>query len=264
MAALYNRRTSPLLGGSPIAPSFAGLSLFHDNSRSHLLDDLTVLCGDIKFPLLNKAKEKIVTKCASIEQSKSVKRHESSTFATLRDVFSCRTRSTDSSFFDAEEELQQSSIRSGKTCDWFGRPAMQSPLNEKKGLAYWDDSLTSTSSGASTESEKFSSLSHSTPAQTPDFHRLTRRPPISRRRAMFPLWINTAIARIYPNNAESRYARVGRASFPSLPETLSLDFPTSPESFVGVQVDTDGLNGVRASDGSVEKKPRNKWNGNWV
>ncbi|KAJ9099020.1 hypothetical protein QFC20_005777 [Naganishia adeliensis] len=268
MSAQYNRRTSPLLKGSPSASSFAGLSLFHDNSRSHLLDDLTVLCGDIKFPLLNMAKEKIVKKCGTIEKSKPVgpaKRQESSTFASLRDVFLCRTRSVESSFFD-DKHLQQSSSQSANTFDWLGHPAMQYPFEEKNGTGYSDNSLTSTSSGMSSESEKLSFNSLAT-SQVLDTQRVSRRPSIFRRRAMLPLWINTALARIYPNNSESRFSRINGTSFPSSPQTLSLEFPTSPASFTGIKVDVDGLNERResaGSGGSAEKKPRNKWNGNWV
>lgn len=269
MSAQYNRRTSPLLNGSPLAPSFAGLSLFHDNSRSHLLDDLTVLCGDIKFPLLHKAKEKIVKKCGLIEKSKAVgpaKRQESSTFATLRDVFLCRTRSVESSFFD-EKHLQHSS-RPSSNFDRFGRSAMQYPFGEKNGAGYRDNSLiSSTSSGMSSGYEKSSFNSLATSAQTLDPHRVSPGPPICRRRAMLPLWINITLARFYSSNAEARSSRDNGASFPSSPQTINLGFSTSPASFEGIQVDVDGLDERRESAGScgsAEMKPRNKWNGNWV
>jgi hypothetical protein len=209
MSAQYNRRTSPLLNVSPSAPSFAGLSIFHDNSRSHLLDDLTVLCGDIKFPLLHKAKEKIVKKCGPIEKSKPVgpaKRQESSTFATFRDVFLCRTRSVESSFSD-EKHLQQSSSRPGNSIR-IGRSAMKYPFEGKNGAGYRDNSLnSSTSSGMSSGYEKSSFNSLATSAQTLDTRRVSSRPPICRRRAMLPLWINTTLARFYPSNAEARYSR---------------------------------------------------------
>lgn len=247
------------------SPPVTGLSLFHDNGRAHLVDDLSFLCGDIKFPVLSKCKKALTKSCGSTTEAKAIKSKrttESSTFSSIKDMLSCRSHNIDSSFFD-EKDFRQLSISSTKTVD--------SSLNfkEKDQTTCTTKSVSRFTSNSSEGSSEYGQSRFSTASDclhTLDTDRIFQPAIIRRRRNMLPLWINTAISRFYPSNAESRHAQLGQGVFPSSLETLSLEFAPSPVGQGGFEVEVDRLAGGegRRVDAIEMKQPRGKWNGNWI
>jgi hypothetical protein len=258
-------RTTSFFNGSISSPPVTGLSLFHDNGRAHLADDLSFLCGDIKFPVLSKCKKALIKMCGSTTEAKPVKakpRTESSTFLTLKNMLSCRSHNIDSSFFD-ERDFRQLSVSSTKTMD----SSLQ--FKEKDQTICTTKSVSRFTSSSSEDSSDFGQSRFSTASDclhTLDTGRIFQPAIIRRRRDMLPLWINTALSRFYPNNAELRHARLRQGSFPSSPETLSVGFAPSPVGQGGFEVEVDRLAGDQGNrvDTIEAKQPRGKWNGNWI
>ena len=269
----YANRDQSFFSGSPTSPSIAGLSLFHDTRRARLADDLSFLCVDMKFPILSKARDAIIETCGSTTRVKPVeakRQIESLTFSFLRDMLRCRSHSIDSSFFD-ETDIRQSSLRSAISVDSRKGESVKGDFmqfGEKQSttcLARGVPQCTSSSSQVSDDTD------HSRFSDTPllphtfDAGRISQPAIIRRRRAMLPLWINTTLVRVYPNDAESRYFRHSQGLFPSSSETLSVAV-TSPMNQSGIQVHVDRLAegcGQRVDSFEV-KQPRDKWNGNWI
>jgi hypothetical protein len=266
-----NHRTNSFFNGSISSPPVTGLSLFHDNGRAHLADDLTFLCGDIHFPLLSKAKKALNKRCGSTIEAKSVKpksRTEPSTFSTLKNMLSCRSHNIDSSFFD-EKDFQQSLVPSTKTMDSTETIESSPHFKEKDQTTCTTKSVSRFTSSSSEDSSAYGRSRFSTASDclhTLDTGRIFQPAIIRRRRDMLPLWINTALSRFYPNNAESRHARLRQGSFPSSPETLSVEFAPSPVGQCGFEVEVDRLAGGEGNrvDAIEVKQPRDKWNGNWI
>ncbi|KAJ9105299.1 hypothetical protein QFC21_001667 [Naganishia friedmannii] len=252
MSVRLTNRRSPLFSSGSSGASVTGLSLFHDNSRAHLLDDLTVICGDLKFPLLCKAKDDIVSKCIDNDKPKSkrlTKKHESSVFASMKKLFICHSTASATSSVDEKRHLTRPSRplqrpESLDTGSW--------PRDEK--TASYITSITSSSSLSSCPMYE----------QTLDFARLQPPALICQRRARGPLRIDTGLALSYPSNAESRCARFAYGFFPSSPEIDMTDSPITPVGTAGFEFSADDLvllsNARRANAFEVKRLK----NGNWI
>lgn len=262
----HANRTNSFFSG-PSSPSVIGLSLFHDNGRARLADDLSFLCGDIKFPVLSRAKEAMINVCNSTSKpkpAKAKKRLESTTFSSIKNVLTCRSHDIDSSFFD-EKDIQQSSFRSATTVDSWKGDSTQ--FREKEQTKCFTKSVSSSSSEEDTSDSGHSRFSVATALpHTFDAGRISQPAIIRRRRDMLPLWINTALTRFYPSNTESRYVRHRQGIFPSSSETLDLDYSTSSIGQSGIEVAVDNLaeSPRNRLDAFEVRQPRGKWNGNWI
>ncbi|GHJ84175.1 hypothetical protein NliqN6_0577 [Naganishia liquefaciens] len=270
----YANRNQSFSTGSPASPSVAGLSLFHDTRRAQLADDLSFLCGDIQFPVLSRVKAALTNICGPTTRAKPVKtktQTESSTFSSLKNMLSCRSHSIDTSFFD-EKDIRQSSLRSAITLNSSQGEPITGDLTQygekqsAKCLCKRVSQFTSSSRQVNSESlhSRFSDASLF--SNTFDASRMSPSAIIRHRRAMLPLWIDTALARFYPSNTESQHTRHSQGLFPSSSETLSIARLNSPVGQSGFKVDVHRLakGRCRRAERIEVKQPRDKWNGNWI
>lgn len=255
MSVRLSARRSPLFSSGSSGASITGLSLFHDNGgRAHLVDDLTAICGDIKFPLLAKAKDAIVSRCVDMDNDKPkpkrrTRKHESSMLSSMKKLFICHSTASSTSSVDEKRQLIRPS-----------RP-LQRP--ESLDVGSWPaDEKTASFITSSTSSSYLSSSS--TYEQTLDMGRLQPPALICQRRSREPLRIDTGLATSYPSNAESRCERLAYGFFPSSPEIDITDSPTTPVGAAGFTFSADDFAMLGNADGANRFEVKRPRNGNWI
>lgn len=246
MSLRPSNRRSPLFSSGSSGSSVTGLSLFHDNGRAHLLEDLTVLCGDVKFPFLSKTKD-------ANDKPKSkrlTKKHETSVLSSMKKLFICHSTASPTSSVDEKQQL----IRPARPARPLQRPESLDtgswPVNEKASFT------TSFSSSCLSSS--------STYEQTLDLGRLHPPALICQRRAREPLRIDTGLASSYSNNAESRCARFAYGFFPSSSEIDITNSPTTPVGTAGFRFSADGLALLGHAGGANAFEVKRPRIGNWI